>query len=120
MEADFFKSVSFVRNERIKSSETIRYLFREGKKVSVSGAKLFYAPNGRTINRIGFPLSRHYGNSVSRNHSKRISREVYRLNKLHLVIGYDILLLVYPGNDTYQTRCDQFQLLCKRAGLVQN
>src|SRR5574344_1590889 len=108
METDL-KTGFFKRNERIKNPVEFKNLFKNGKKASVSGAKIFVIENGLEINRIGFPLSRGYGNAVQRNLSKRYSREVYRLLKTHLNKGYDILMLVYPDNDSFSTRCVQFR-----------
>ena len=108
----------FNRKERIKSPELFKTLFKNGNRASISGAKIFYKENGTEINRVGFPLPRGYGNAVQRNLSKRYSREVYRLLKTHLNTGYDILLLVYPGNDSFSTRCVQFRTLFEKAGLI--
>ena len=105
--------------EHIKRPADIQKLFKSGKKVSVPGAKLFYAPNEYDYNRIGFPLPRGYGNAVQRNLSKRYSRETYRFYKKHLNKGYDILFLVYPENNSFQSRCEQFKTLCKKAGLLE-
>ncbi len=118
METDLLKTGRFKREEHIKRSADIQKLFKAGKRVSVEGAKLFYMLNDRNINRIGFPLPRGYGNAVARNKSKRYSRETYRLFKSHLNIGYDMLFLVYPGNDSFHSRCEQFKTLCKKAGLL--
>ncbi|MBQ9495421.1 MAG: ribonuclease P protein component [Treponema sp.] len=118
METALQKAGSFNCNERIKKSADFKKLFKNGKKTSILGAKLFYAENGLGKNRIGFPLPRGYGNAVQRNQSRRYSREVYRLLKTHLNTGYDMLLLLYPGNDSFSTRCVQFRLLCKKAGLL--
>lgn len=114
MKTGFFK-----REERIKNPAEFKKLFKNGKKTSISGAKLFYMENDLGINRVGFPLMRGYGNAVQRNLSKRYSREVYRLLKAHLNKGYDFLLLVYPGNDSFHTRCVQFRKLFEKAGLIQ-
>ena len=115
-----FKTGFFSRKERIKNPVTFKTLFKNGKRASVSGAKIFYMENGTEINRVGFPLPRGYGNAVQRNLSKRYSREVYRLLKAHLNTGYDILLLVYPENDSFSTRCVQFRTLFEKAGLLKN
>ena len=112
------KTGFFTRKERIKSPVEFKNLFKNGKKASVSGAKIFYLENGLDSNRVGFPLPRGYGNAVQRNLSKRFSREVYRLLKTHLNTGYDILLLVYPGNDSFSTRCVQFRTLLIKAGIL--
>ena len=117
METDLKKTGSFKREERIKNPADVKKLFKSGKKISIPGAKLFYIENNLEINRVGFPLIRGYGNAVKRNLSKRYSREVYRLLKSHLNTGYDMLILVYPGNDSFHSRCEEFRLLFQKAGL---
>ena len=108
----------FERKERIKNPADFKTLFKTGKKISIPGAKLFYLENGLGMNRVGFPLMRGYGNAVERNLSKRYSREVYRLLKSHLNTGYEMLFLIYPGNDSFHSRCDQIRQLCQKAGLI--
>lgn len=108
----------FCRKEKIKNTAEIHNLFKNGKRVSISGAKLFYKKNDIGYNRIAFPLPRGYGNAVERNTSKRYSREAYRFFKTFLNTGYDILFLVYPGNDSFSTRCVQFRTLCTKAGIL--
>ena len=118
METDFIKTGSFKREERIKNPADFKKLFKDGKKISIQGVKLFYSENHLDMNRVGFPLIRGYGNAVERNLSKRYSREVYRLIKSHLNTGYDMLFLIYPGNDSFSSRCVQIRLLCEKAGLL--
>lgn len=120
MKTDLPESRKFKRQERIKNSVEIRNLFKNGSRASVKGAKIFYASNNLGFNRIAFPLPHGYGNAVERNASKRYSREVYRFYKTFLNTGYDILFLVYPGNNSFNSRCVQFYELCKKAGLVKN
>ena len=112
------KTGFFRRDERIKNPADFKKLYKEGKKISIPGAKLFYLENHLEMNRVGFPLIRGYGNAVERNLSKRYSREVYRFFKSHLNTGYDMLFLVYPGNDSFHSRCEQFRSLCQKAGLL--
>ena len=114
------ESGCFKRKEHIKRPIDFKNLFKNGKRVSTAGAKLFFLPNGLDYNRIGFPLPRGFGNAVQRNSAKRFSRETYRNFKAHLNTGYDILFLVYPPSekDSFSTRCVQFRTLCEKAGLV--
>lgn len=119
MDKDSLKTGRFRKEEHIKRSSEIQKLFKKGKKASTSGAKLFYVKNNRNFNRIGFLLPHGYGNAVERNKSKRYSRESYRFFKMHLNTGYDMLFLVYPGNDSFLSRCNQFKILCKKAGLLE-
>ena len=118
METDLATVGKFPRKERIKKPIDFHNLFKNGKRVSISGAKLFFAENNSDINRIAFPIPRGYGNSVERNSSRRYSREAYRLTKTFLNTGYDILFFVYPGNDSFSTGCVQFRTLCEKAGLI--
>ena len=119
MGTSLFKTGRFTRDERVKRSSDIKKLFKTGNKLSTKGAKLFYLPNQLSINRIAFAIPRGYGNAVQRNKSKRISREVYRYYKMNLKSGYDMLLLVYPGNDDFYQRSAQFRSLCIKAGILQ-
>ena len=114
------KSAGFTREEHIKKPNDFRNLFKNGKRASTAGAKLFFLPNGLDFNRIGFPLPRGFGNAVQRNQAKRFSRETYRNLKAHLNTGYEILFLVYPPSekDSFSTRCVQFRTLCEKAGLL--
>ena len=118
MEVILEKTGFFKRNERIKNPVDFKRLFKDGKKTNISGVKLFLMENGTDMNRIGFSLPRGYGNAVQRNLSKRYSREVYRLLKAHLNTGYDMIVLVYPGKDSFHSRYAQFQLLFRNAGLI--
>ena len=118
MGTDLLKTGKFTRDERVNKSSDIQNLFKKGTRVSVSGAKLFFAPNNKDYNRIAFALPRGYGNAIERNKSKRLSRETYRYFKAFLNTGYDMVLLVYPGNDSFRSRCAQFRYLCQKAGII--
>jgi ribonuclease P protein component len=113
-----FKTGRFTRSERIKRSQDIQHLFKQGKRVSTSGAKLFFLKNNSPADRVVFALPRGYGNAVTRNRSKRLSREAYRYSRAKLLPGYDLLILIYPGNDTYSRRIAQLQSLFVKAGLI--
>ncbi len=108
----------FKPEEKIKKSSEIRNLFKQGKKVSTNGAKLFVLPNDLSFNRIAFALPHGFGNAVQRNYSKRLSREAYRNLKCNIKSGYDMVLLVYKGDDFFSSRCNQICSLCKKAGLL--
>ena len=119
MGTGLFKTGRFTRKERVKRSSDIKKLFKTGNKVVAKGAKFFYLPNQLGINRIAFAIPRGYGNAVQRNKSKRISREVYRYYKMSMKTGFDMILLVYPGNDDFSQRSAQFRSLCQKAGILQ-
>jgi ribonuclease P protein component len=73
--------------------------------------------NGLPHNRIVFTFARKYGNAVHRNRARRVGREAYRHIRNGLKTGYDLVLLVYPGNDTFARRMEQLRILSSKAGL---
>lgn len=68
-------------------------------------------------NRVVFTFPRGYGTAVERNYSRRLSREVYRLLKTNLSAGFDFVVLLYPGKDSFDERRQQLPYLFKKAGL---
>ena len=112
------KTGRFTRNERVKRSEESRNLFKNGERITIHGAKLFLSPNNLGKNRIAFALPRNYGNAIKRNRCKRLSREAYRKLKAQLQTGFDMIFLVYPGNDVYETRCAMLHSLVQKAGIL--
>ncbi|MDR1862539.1 MAG: ribonuclease P protein component [Treponema sp.] len=111
---------SFPRRERLKGRDEIGEVFSRRKAVSCPGAKLLRKENGLPYNRIAVTFSRKFGNAVERNRARRVSREVYRHLRNYLKPGYDLVLLVYPGNDNYSRRMKQMGELCKQAGLFKS
>ena len=107
----------FPRKERLKGRDEIREVFSSRRAFSCAGAKLLKQRNGLSHNRIAFTFSRKFGNAVERNHSRRLSREVYRLLRSELREGYDLVLLVYPGRDVFPVRMEQMRELFSKAGM---
>ena len=105
------------KEERLCGAARIRVLFKMGRRYSCDGAKLFVLPNTLPYNRFVCTFKRHYGSAVQRNKARRLSREVYRQMKSQLATGKDILLLVFPGNDTFSLRAAQLGCLFKKAGM---
>jgi ribonuclease P protein component len=74
--------------------------------------------NGLKYNRVAFSFPRKYGNAVERNHSRRLSREAYRLLRSGLRQGYDLVLMVYSSRDNFSARMGQLRVLFLKAGLL--
>ena len=117
MELPPHKTGTFSGEQRVKKNGDIQNLFKKGKRVSTDGAKLFFLFTGRSESRIAFTLPRGYGNAVCRNRCKRISREAYRALKADLKPGYDKVLLVYPGHNSFKELYAKIRYLCAKAGL---
>ena len=85
----------------------------------MSGSKDFYFCKILCLTIVfAVTLVRKYGNSVERNYSKRVLREIYRNEKNSIRTSFDIVIVLYPGDYSFRERYDQFQVLIKRANLV--
>ena len=105
------------KEERLCGAVRIRSMFKIGHRYSCDGAKLFVLPNKLPYNRFVCTFKRHYGSAVQRNKARRLSKEVYRRMKSQLIIGRDILLLVFPGRDTFAMRVRQLDCLFEKADM---
>ncbi|MDR2535946.1 MAG: ribonuclease P protein component [Treponema sp.] len=112
------RSFRFRRKERLKKRSAIREVFKKGRRVTCFGAKLFVLKNDLSYNRIGFTFCHKFGNAADRNRARRLGREAYRYMGYALAIGYDMVLLLYPGEDTFSARMEQLRLLFSKAGLL--
>ncbi len=108
----------FPKTERLKKAGEIRQLFRANARYSVPGMRLLLKANGRAENRVLIAPSRGYPNAVQRNRAKRIGREIYRHIRNNLRKGYDLAIVIYPGDDSYSLRETQLRDLCLRAGIL--
>ena len=113
------KKFGFSDKERLKRRADIQAVFKKGKRISCSGAKLFFLPNGLNENRVLFTFPRKYGSAVKRNTTRRRGREVYRQNSFRLMKGFDLVFLFFPEKDSFAERLFQFETLCKKAGLME-
>lgn len=55
---------------------------------------VYAAPNGLEWSRLGLTVSRKAGKAVRRTRWKRRLRDIFRRNKSHLPVGYDIVVIV--------------------------
>ncbi len=73
------------KKERLKSRKAIELLFQSGKRFSVGSLRVFYLtqPVPGLVASVGVS-SKNFKKATDRNRVKRLTREVYRLQKLHL------------------------------------
>ena len=55
---------------------------------------LIYRKNGTKGNRVGFSVSKKYGNAVQRNKIRRRLKEIVAMERLKLKAGYDMIFVV--------------------------
>jgi len=87
----------FPKNEKLKSSKAIEYLFLNGKKHIQFPLKIIYLETSESENnKVAFSVpKRNFKKAVERNRIKRLLREIYRLNKHRLVKKEANLLILF-------------------------
>ncbi len=74
--------------------EQYALVYRKGSSWSSSLVIMKTLPNGLTLSRCGFSISKRVGKAVTRNQVKRLLREILRLTPLKL--GWDIVFIARP------------------------
>ena len=86
---------TLTRSERIRHRPEFLSVQRTGIRTRGRYLTLFVVPNGQDVTRLGVIATRRMGGAVHRNRSKRLVREIFRLNKRRR--GFDIVVLPHRG-----------------------
>ena len=108
-------TISLNRNEQFLS------VYRNGKRAYHKYFTLYYLPNRKDINRLGFKVSKKLAQAVKRNRLRRLMRECYRLSEEQISTGYDIILAAREGSLCIDSSEDASKIMNKlflRAGLI--
>lgn len=109
---------SLTKTERIRSKADFQSIFKNSSSAHCRGAKMLYRINELDHCRFGVTLRKHYGNSVQRNYARRVMKEIFRTHKDLYKENFDILIILYPGKNSYQDRQEQFFKLLQRADIA--
>jgi len=104
---------------RLRKRREFNYTYRRGKSLANSCLVLVYRKNRLDVSRVGFSISKKYGNAVQRNKIKRRLREIYRKRLERIRTGYDLIFVVRiraRGAEFAQLE-NRMENLLKRAGL---
>jgi len=87
---------NFKKQERVRRSREFKQIYSRARRLSGPHLTVFLEPNQLTYNRLGLSVSkRRFKLSVQRHCLLRRLREVYRLNKMRFLPGYDIVISVH-------------------------
>jgi ribonuclease P protein component len=82
------------KDERLRKNSDFSRTYKKGRSQAHYLLVLVYRKNGNRGNRVGFSVSKKYGNAVSRNKIRRRLREIYTRERLKLKAGYDMIFVV--------------------------
>ncbi len=104
---------------RLRKRRDFSYTYKKGKSLSNSCLVLVYRNNGLDVSRVGFSISKKYGNAVERNKIKRRLKEIYRKRICDIRPGYDLIFIVRISakGASFARLGNQMNNLLKRAGL---
>ena len=78
---------------RLRKNEDFKMVYKKGKNYWNRNLVLYKRKNKLDYSRIGFSITKKFGNSVERNRTKRRLKEVCRLNFHNIKDGYDIIII---------------------------
>lgn len=88
---------AYRKSERLRKNSEFASLMKQGKRLSIDGLSLFYAPNGGMDFRVGVSVGRKLANAVNRNRLKRRLRAAAALGLAETARGYDLVFMARQG-----------------------
>ncbi len=107
---------------RLRKRREFSYTYKSGKSLANSCLVLVYRKNRLDVSRVGFSISKKFGNAVHRNKIKRRLREIYRKRIDEIKTGYDLIFVVRVGarEASFAKLENRMENLLKRAGLFES
>lgn len=79
---------------RLRQNKDFQYTYKRGRSLGHHLLVLIYRRTNQSTARIGFSITKKFGNAVQRNRIKRQLREIVRSRIDQIKNGYDIILVV--------------------------
>lgn len=107
------------RSFRIRRNKEYRRIYRIGHRFRNRAGLLYVCRKKHAPIRIGFVATKRIGDAVSRNRAKRLMKEVYRLHRHELSLGYEVVLLAgeFLTKATYREAEKALISLWRQAGI---
>jgi len=90
-------SYRFTKRDRLLKKHEFINVFKNGKRKRVKSLTFIFKENGLDRSRLGLVVSRAVGKAHYRNYLKRVTREIFRLNRSCLKNNIDLVVRVNPG-----------------------
>lgn len=89
------------KNLRLRSNRDFQRVYKRSKNYWNRHFTVLMKKNGSKT-RVGFSITKKYGNAVQRNRIKRQLREIVRINRQALREGYDMIII--PKKNTFDMK----------------
>lgn len=87
----------FTKRDKLLKRHEFLNVFKNGKRRRFKSFTFIYKENGLDRSRLGLVVSRAVGKAHDRNYYKRVTREIFRLNRSRLINNIDLVVQVNPG-----------------------
>ncbi|HHV38366.1 MAG TPA: ribonuclease P protein component [Tepidimicrobium sp.] len=81
------------KKHRLRSNKDFKTVYRKGKSYWNRNIGIYIMENNLENSRIGFSITKKFGNSVIRNRTRRRISEICRQNFDNIKKGYDIIII---------------------------
>jgi ribonuclease P protein component len=87
------KQNAFQKKCRLGQNEEFKAVIAKRQRMGDNVLALYVAANGHAHSRLGVSVGKAAGNSPVRNRFKRLVREVFRLNREQIPVGFDYVAI---------------------------
>ena len=98
------------KDKRLRSNRDFRNVYKKGEGYFNRNFTFVVKKNNLPGSRVGFPITKKFGNAVTRNKIKRRLKEIFRLNFDSLIQGYDIVVI--PKQNTKELSYEELEKSC--------